>query len=101
MGEIDITLTVVQTGSALNGSMLDAVLNWIKTNLTNNLPAGWTLTTQILTTLTQFSVTIRINQTSITISGAVYSQVLAWLQTNATSKLPNNYTLTANINIMP
>lgn len=102
MGEIDVTLTIVQTGSALNGAMLDQILNWIKTNLTNNLPAGWILTVpQIMNTYTQYAVAIRISATGITVTGAVYDQVLSWLQTNANSKLPANYTMTTNINAIP
>lgn len=102
MGEIDVTLTVVQIGSALNGTMLDTILNWIKTNLTANLPtgAGWTLTTQIAATLTQYTVTIRITDPNITVTGTLYDQVLAWLKTYATGPLPPNYVMTISINII-
>jgi len=100
-GQIDIMLTVIQTGSGLNGTMLDAVLNWIKNNLTANLPTGWTLTTQIMHAPTQYTVTIKITQTGVTVTGTLYDQVLAWLQTNATSKLPANYAMVFNNTITP
>ena len=100
MGQVDIILTVVQTGSVLNGTMFDTLLNWINTNLKNNLPSGWTLTTPISMKLgqsSQFSVTITISQANITLNGTLLDQALAWINTNIVGKLPSNYSITAGI----
>lgn len=80
--------------------MLDVILNWIKINLTTNLPTGATLTTQMAATLTQYTVIIKITYAGVTVTGTLYDQVLTWIQTNATAKLPTNCTMAISINLV-
>lgn len=106
MGQIVVTLTITQSGSGFDGTVLDNMQVWIKSNITNNLPSGVTATIQPLMTLyptinQQLTVTVQLTLANITLSGALINQLLSWVNTNVSSKLPSNYTVTVSISLTP
>ena len=44
MAKIRVIMTVEKTVAVFNGTTMQAVIDWVKTNVVNNLPADATIT---------------------------------------------------------
>jgi hypothetical protein len=103
MGQLIITLSISQRGSNLDGTVLDSMLTWIKTNIDNNIPApppGGTISEAKSPSISLYplynqavQVGVAITVSNVTLSGTLINQLNQWVSANVTSKLPNSYTL--------